>query len=72
MNLGIYISSKQLASMPVAHRQLYYRMKILELTPPNSSHDAFMLNFYQRLLDQPEDLHSLQQLDQRLATPGAG
>ena len=65
MDLGIYISGRKLALMPVEHRQLYYRMKIFELTPPRSAHDQFMLKFYQNLLDRPEDLISLRKLDQQ-------
>ena len=67
MKMDFSVTAKQLALMPMEHRHLYYRMKIIQHTPPKNSHDTFMLKIYQGLLDEPENLKALEKIDQELS-----
>ena len=66
MNKEFTISAKQLAAMPIQHRNLYYRMKLIQHTPPKTPHDHFMLKIYQGLIDNPDDLKALEAIDGKL------
>ncbi|MCB1859893.1 MAG: hypothetical protein KDI63_16585 [Gammaproteobacteria bacterium] len=44
----------------VKQREQRYRAEILRRSPPSNTHDAFMLQFYQELL---ESIQELQRLD---------
>jgi len=56
-------TAKRLAAMPARFRHRYYRMKISQHNPPKTAHDRFMLKIYQTLLDQPDDLRSIEEID---------
>ena len=64
MKMDFSITAEQLASMPVQHRNLYYRMKIIQHTPPKTKHDKFLVKIYRGLLDNPDDLKALAEIDQ--------
>ena len=65
--MDLSISTEQLASMPVQQRHHYYRMKIIQHTPPKSVHDIFMLKVYRGLLDTPDELKILEEIDRQLS-----
>ncbi len=64
MKMDFSITAEQLASMPVQHRNLYYRMKIIQHTPPRNPHEIFLLKIYRGLLDSPDDLKAFEEIDQ--------
>ena len=64
MKTDYSISAQQLALMPVQNRNHYYRMKIIQHTPPKTKHDKFLVKIYRGLLDNPDDLKALAEIDQ--------
>ncbi|MDJ0807665.1 MAG: hypothetical protein QNJ78_12630 [Gammaproteobacteria bacterium] len=65
MKTEISSTAKRLASMPIQQRLRFYRMKITQHTPPKTAHDRFMLKIYHSLLDQPDELNALEEIDQK-------
>jgi hypothetical protein len=64
MKTDYSISAQQLALMPVQHRNQFYRMKIIQHTPPKTKLDKFLVKIYRGLLDNPDDLKALAEIDQ--------